>query len=671
MTGQPSPLAQRFAKVLRNAPFVDRHLAALRFKKERRDATITQIADWDARRSRAAALKAQVRAQHEQLLDSWVERAQAAGTKVYRAADAAEANAIILEIAQEHGVRSIAKSKSMTTEECGLNAFLAQHGIEVTDTDLGERIVQLFGETPSHLVTPAIHRSRQEIGELFAREGLCEAGEDDPTRLTQAARRALRQLFLTAELGLTGGNFLVAETGSLVVVENEANSLLGTSLPHVHVALVGIEKLIPELQDLATFLTVLAPSSTGQRLTTYTTHYRGPQARSRDEEERGLPPRELHVVLLDNGRRALRGTPAEEALACIRCGACLNVCPVFRRVGGHAYDWVYMGPIGAILAPGLASAGAAAAADAQRHDDLVKASTLCAACNDVCPVRIDIAGHLHDWRGELRSARRLPASLPPMAGRLLAHPRLWRAAIGTARRLGPLSGFVVKRSKATRAWQAGGARALPELPAQSFSQWWKQRGASGPQALRLERASGLSREGSEGPPAAQTAALSDLSEDELEALFRRALSEAGGESPEPGQALDVLIPQDAVVTALAQRLLQEHGLERRLAPVEKAALDGTDCLVATARSRVADKGSCWVDFGDLASRAQLLLSERLILLVPRAALFRDLDEFYAQLAREDLSRCAAHVTGPSKTADIEQTLVFGAHGPRSLLVLPF
>ncbi|MCA8972355.1 MAG: LUD domain-containing protein [Planctomycetes bacterium] len=648
--------AQRIAAVLRREDFVERHVAALRYKAGHRNTTIESIADWEQRRETARALKQEVRDDHERFVDSWTRAAREAGTIVHEASTAADACGIVLEIAKRHGAESIAKSKSMTTEECELNQFLARHGITVTDTDLGERIVQLFGEPPSHLVMPAIHRSRKEIGDLFAREGMCDPGEEDPTRLTMAARRALRTLFLTADLGMTGGNFLVAETGTLVVIENEANSLLGTSLPDVHIAVVGIEKIIPRLADLATFLTVLAPSSTGQRLTTYATHYTGPQPRTQAEIARGLGPRELHVVLLDNGRRQLRGTPAEEGLACIRCGACLNVCPVYRRAGGHAYDWTYMGPIGAVLAPALGGG---------TRDDLPKASSLCGACNDVCPVKIDISGHLHEWRRELVARGRVRHGLPPMLPSLLAHKRLWRVGIGTAKALGPVSGFFAKHSAALQRWQVGGERQLPELPSQSFTRWFRSR-AGGESTLRLERGSGPRTVTRDDPT---TERAPGYSAELLEQLFEQRLIEAGGETGSSDRLVEA-VPDRAVATEPAARLLAARDIHRSMAPIDKHELDGIDVLVATARMRIGQKGACWVDFSDLGSRAQLLLAETLVLLVPREAIVADLDEAYARIAGESLPSCGAFVTGPSKTADIEQTLVFGAHGPRRLVVVP-
>ena len=679
-------LRKEFARVLEREEFVARHYKAVVFKKEKRAATVATIRDWGALRARASAIKAEVRQRLAALSQRFAGAARQRGVHVHFAKTAEEGCEHVLRIAREHGVRQICKSKSMTTEECGLNPFLERHGIQVTDTDLGERIVQLFGEPPSHIVTPAIHRSRKEIGELFAREGLCEAGEEDPTRLTLAARRALRERFLDSDLGITGANFLIAETGSVVVVENEANSLLGTSLPRVHIAFAGIEKLIPRAADLSAFLTLLAPSSTGQRLTTYTTHYSGPQPATMAERELGLGDHEMHVVLLDNGRSELIGTPAEEALACIRCGACLNVCPVYRRVGGHAYDWVYPGPIGEVLGPGLGG-----------KDELPKASSLCRACSEVCPVGIDLATHIHEWRERLVSEGRLRTSLPPGMSWLMRQPDLWRKATWMMRRTGRVGGALMRATPWIKAFRAGTKRRLPPVPRETFRDWYDKRdpgdrrlpsltsGSTAGAAASLPASGAAARAAASHADAGATssgdgarASVSDAAVDlaeaaardkargpaELEELFAARLVEGGGEL----WTLDEL-PEGAVATAAARARLAAHGVERAAAPLSKAELNGLDCLIATARWRIAETGTVWVDFGDLESRAQILLPEALVVLVDQDALYADLAAHYRELLAHELPRCGALVTGPSKTADIEQTLVFGAHGPRRFYVV--
>jgi L-lactate dehydrogenase complex protein LldF len=305
---------------------------------------------------------------------------------VHWAEDAGELVRAVHGLLAARGVRRVVKSKSMLTEECGLNPYLEARGIEVIDTDLGERIVQLAGEPPSHIIFPAIHKSAVQIGELFERRMDGPRGERDPTRLTHHARAQLRRRFLEAEAGISGVNFAVAETGTLVIVENEGNARLATSQPRVHIAVMGIEKVLPRLADLAVFLTLLPRAATGQRMSSYVSLLTGPRRRG---ERDG--PEALHLVILDGGRSAIHADPVmRQALRCIRCGACLNVCPVFERTGGHAYGSVYSGPIGAVLTPlfrGMEEAGA-----------LPFASSLCGACGEICPVKIDLPGLLLELR---------------------------------------------------------------------------------------------------------------------------------------------------------------------------------------------------------------------------------------------------------------------------------
>jgi L-lactate dehydrogenase complex protein LldF len=340
------------------------------------------------------------------------------------------------------------KSKSMLTEECGLNAYLEARGIEIVDSDLGERIVQLRGEPPSHIVLPAIHLRKEEVGELFHRELGTEAGLSDPTRLTAAARRHLRDKFLGAQAGITGVNFAIAETGGVVICTNEGNADLGTALPPLHIASMGIEKLIPRADDLGVFVRLLARSATGQPITAYTSHIHGPR-----------PGGELHIVIVDNGRSQILSRPEyRQALACIRCGACLNTCPVYRRSGGYSYESVVPGPIGSTLGPALDPAG---------KRSLPYACTLCGSCTDVCPVKIDLDRQLYRWRrelvagGHIEPTKKLAAAV---AAQVLRRPRLYRLA-------GRLGRFVAGRwprlaAALLPAWTA--SRDLPEIPERSF-----------------------------------------------------------------------------------------------------------------------------------------------------------------------------------------------------------
>ncbi len=448
-------LDRRAESVLPGGDALERHDRAVWDLRRRRDAAAASVPDFEALRAHAAALKAHALDHLDVLLERFEARAQAAGAQVHWAADAASCNQTVGAILAARGARRVVKSKSMLTEECGTNAYLEARGVEVVDTDLGERIVQLGGEPPSHILVPAIHRTRGEIGALFQRRMGTPPGETDPARLTGHARTDLRPRFLAADAGLTGANFLVAETGSVAVVTNEGNADLGTSLPPLHVVCVGIEKVIPTLADLALLLRLLARSATGQPISAYTTLLTGPR-----------PGAELHVVLVDNGRtRLLADARHRSALGCIRCGACLNTCPVYRRAGGHAYGETVPGPIGAVLAPALGRAPDSAA--------LAHASSLCGSCSAVCPVGIDLHGQLLAWRRE-RPALGAGERLAARAGAaLLARPTHFRAAARAVRMLWPLL---------RRPWPGNPAgpwlraRELPELPAESFSSRWRRSG---------------------------------------------------------------------------------------------------------------------------------------------------------------------------------------------------
>jgi L-lactate dehydrogenase complex protein LldF len=342
------------------------HVAAVR----------AEFQSFDAERDIARRIKQEAIARLDELLIRLKERLEANGFRVFVAADAKMARDYILELARARGVKRAVKGKSMTTEEIELNRAFEQVGIEAIETDLGEYIVQLRNEKPSHIITPAIHLSKEDIGKTFS-DRLNIPYTPQPEELTAVARERLRSMFLSAEMGVTGVNFAIAETGTLVLVENEGNGRMCSTLPETLVALMGIEKVIPRLEDLPHFLEILARTSTGQKLTCYTNFINGPR---RDGDVDG--PREVHVVMLDNGRSAMLADPVlREALYCLRCGACLNVCPVYRRIGGHAYGVTYSGPIGAVISPNLFGRAAAL---------LPFASTLCGACREICPVKIDI-----------------------------------------------------------------------------------------------------------------------------------------------------------------------------------------------------------------------------------------------------------------------------------------
>lgn len=438
---------QRVLEILPAGETLERHDAAVFDLRARRDRAVADVPDFEVLRERAAAIKAHTLDHLGHYLEQFEERASQAGAVVHWARDAERHNEIVGRLLADGRVRTVVKSKSMLTEECGLNPHLEAAGIEVVDTDLGERIIQLGHEPPSHILVPAIHRSREEVGALFHREMGTPEGESDPKRLTEHARLDLRPRFLGADAGITGVNFALAETGSIVVVTNEGNADLGMSVPPLHIASMGIEKLLPGLDDLGVFLRLLARSATGQPISAYTSVVTGPRAGA-----------ELHIVIVDNGRTRLLADPVHRsALSCIRCGACLNTCPVYRRAGGYSYDETVPGPIGAVLAPVLgASVGA---------NELPHASSLCGSCTAVCPVGIDLHNQLLAWRREL-GPNRAAALLARVAAAVLMRPRLYRLLGRAVRALWPL---LDRRWRGNPAEPWLSQRELPLHPGRSFA----------------------------------------------------------------------------------------------------------------------------------------------------------------------------------------------------------
>src|SRR5437667_1462245 len=357
------------------------------FGERRREAT-RSLPDWEELRSQARAIKDETLLHLDRYLERFESNAEKVGARIHWARNASEANSIVCRLARERNARLAVKGKSMTTEEIHLNAALEAEGIEALETDLGEYIIQLAGETPSHIIAPAIHKTRHQIADLFV-EKLGIAPTDDIATLTLTARRVLREKFGAADIGVSGVNFAVAETGTILILENEGNIRLTTSLPKTHIAVMGIEKVIPRFEDLEVFLKLLPRSGTGQHLTAYQSLITGTKRRPEGEG-----PDELHIIMLDNGRSRMLAHPTtRQSLACIRCGACLNACPVYQQIGGHAYGSVYPGPIGAVITPQLIGLGKAS--------QLPYASSLCGACREVCPVKIDIPELLLHLRAEI------------------------------------------------------------------------------------------------------------------------------------------------------------------------------------------------------------------------------------------------------------------------------
>ncbi len=437
------------------------HDQALWFIRQKRDRAVSQVPEWEELRARAAAIKAHAMSRLDHYLELFEARATANGAVVHWAADGPELCRIVQGLLAARGVQRVVKSKSMLTEECHLNPHLEAHGIEVVDTDLGERIVQLRHEPPSHIVMPAIHLKRAEIGDLFHEKMGTRAGADDPGYLAEAARADLRGRFLGAEAGITGVNFAVAELGAVVVCTNEGNADLGTALPRLHIACMGLEKIIPRAGDLGVFLRLLARSATGQPVTAYTSHFLRPRAGA-----------EFHIVIVDNGRSAVLAQPEfRSTLSCIRCGACMNTCPVYRRSGGHSYGFVTPGPIGSVIAPGR---------DAREHRTLPFASSLCGSCSDVCPVRIELHTQLLAWRRVLASRGLVsPLKLWSMAvlAWVLRDPvRFERAGWIGRRLLSALPRFLIYNP--LNAW--GRQRELPAPPRESFRDLYRLRMPRGP-----------------------------------------------------------------------------------------------------------------------------------------------------------------------------------------------
>ena len=371
--------------------------------------------DWEALKDRGREVKRHTIENLDYYLEMAASNVTKAGGHVYFAQTAEAATQYILDLAKSKGVKTVIKGKSMLSEEMGLNQKLEAEGIEPVETDLGEFIIQLAEETPYHIIAPAIHKSRQEVSQLF-HEKLGTPLHEEITDIAMEARTQLRKKFIVADMGVTGTNFLVAETGTLVLVTNEGNGRMSTSMPKTHVAIMGMEKVIPSMEDLGMFLRLLIRSATGQMISSYVTTVTGPR---RADDEDG--PEEFHLVIVDNGRSKLLADPQlRESLYCIRCGACLNACPVYRKVGGHAYGWVYPGPIGAVISPMLTNLGEA--------KDLPYASTLCGACKEACPVKINLPRMLLYLRKELTQGDTYPEHKKRALSESLGM-KLWRFAV--------------------------------------------------------------------------------------------------------------------------------------------------------------------------------------------------------------------------------------------------
>ena len=463
MTTAADPFPQAAREALADRQLGDNLRAATATIRDKRARIVAEVPDWEELREAGRALKAEVMAHLDEYLVRFEESVQAAGGQVHWARDAAEANQRVLDVARVHGVTEVIKVKSLTTDEIGLNAALAAGGVKAVETDLAELILQLDGDWSSHILVPAIHRNRTEIRDIFRRTIADPSLSDEPRELAEAARLYLRDRFLNARMAVSGANFGVAETGTVCVVESEGNGRMCTTLPPVLVTILGIEKLVPTFADLEVFLQLLPRSATGERMNPYTSLWTGVTP--------GDGPQEFHVVLLDAGRtRVLADEVGRQALHCIRCSACLNVCPVYSRTGGHAYRSVYPGPIGAILTPQLQGI--------ERAKTLPFASSLCGACYEVCPVKIDIPSvllHLRDSATRAAGSRRERLAMRTLA-RVFAGRRRFRAAVRLARfaqRPFLKNGYVRRAPGPLSEWTQ--TRDLASIAPESFRDWWDRR----------------------------------------------------------------------------------------------------------------------------------------------------------------------------------------------------
>ena len=451
MSTKHSLAAARFLTNKENEKWHDNTLWMVRAKRDIQSRTLPE---WEELRELASKIKSYSNSHLDTLLEEFEKNAIANGAIVHWAKDAKEHNEIVYQILKEHNAHNLVKSKSMLTEECGMNRYLNEKGIDVIESDLGERILQLMHLPPSHIVLPAIHIKREQISEMMEREMGTEKGNVDPTYLTHAARKSLRENFLHADVAMTGANFAVASTGEIVVCTNEGNADMATSFPKVHIATMGMEKIVPNLESLGVFTRLLGRSGTGQPITAYTAHYRRPPE-----------GQEFHIIIVDNGRSDILAKPDHvRTLNCIRCGACMNTCPVYRRSGGYSYTYFIPGPIGINLSM---------LRDPKKYSDNVSACTLCLSCSNVCPAKVNLGEQIYSWRQELDNlgkANKEKKVLSNGMKYLMKRPTLFNTALKFAPIVNHLPRFMVYNNM--NAW--GKARELPPFAKESFNEMWKK-----------------------------------------------------------------------------------------------------------------------------------------------------------------------------------------------------
>lgn len=430
------------------------HNETLWMVRAKRDNIAKDLPEWEALRDLSSQIKMHTISHLDTYAEQFAQSAEANGVVVHWAKDADEHNELVHKILTDSNAKKLVKSKSMLTEECHLNDYLIERGIDVVESDLGERILQLDNQPPSHIVMPAIHMTRQEVGKLFEAKLGTEEGNSDPTYLTRAARQHLRNEFMTADAGMTGCNFGIAETGDVVVCTNEGNADMGTSLPKVHIVSMGLEKIIPNHKALSVYSRLLARSATGQPVTTYMSHFRKPREGC-----------EMHIIIVDNGRSdILDNSEHIQTLKCIRCGACMNTCPVYRRSGGYSYTYFIPGPIGINL--GMLR-------NPKEYSDNVSACSLCYSCSNVCPAKIDLADQIYRWRQGLNDIGKADNMKKRMSGGmkfLFTHPALYNTAL----KMSPIANRMPRFIMYNGLNEWGKGREMPKFAKESFTSMWKK-----------------------------------------------------------------------------------------------------------------------------------------------------------------------------------------------------
>lgn len=720
--------ARRYTADLDHRRLIQKALSGYYVK---RDENKNRFQSWSGARDAAAEIKWETINHLDRYLEEFASKIEARGTKVFWAENAQEARDYIVRVARQNNVRSIIKSKTMTGEEIHLNETLEKEGFDLVESDLGEYIVQLRHEPPYHLVFPAMHLRREQISDLF-HDKLGSAPTDKPEELTMIARRVMRQKFCAADMGITGANFAIAETGMISITENEGNSRLTASLPKVHVALVGIEKLLPKLADLALFLPMLATAGAGQSLTCYNTLYGAPRLPGEPDG-----PGEFHVVLLDNRRtQLLADAEQRDALHCIRCGACLNVCPIFKNVGGHSYGTTYQGPIGSVITPHLRGL----------HDwkHLPSASSLCGACTEACPVKINLHHHLlHNRRNAARTDSSLVEKIMYRGFAFtMLRPKVYQLATELARLLEPfrqvINGTVLDP---LRPWTK--TRSFPPVAEKSFRDLWRERSNESqirspePSLARNEshnRAATV-REGPShgspdltirGQPSSQPARSPAPGRETILARIREALKIAAPHPVNDAQQQSASVQQ--WLPAVGKTLEEQIELFRQNTQALKAdfhvcadlaeailvvktlaanegwkkiglhdgeltnpiagalalpqvktdsgyaldTLESCDAGLTECEALIAQTGTVLVSGRRSGGRALSVLPPHHIVLARRNQMMPDLTAAL-QKARETFATAfpgiLSLITGPSRTGDIERILVLGAHGPKRLTIL--